>query len=265
MSKMMKVIDSSVTSEYSVRRHDIFVNGKLQTVEFKHGEEMILPYEAAMKFMVDGFTVVDLDTNSALSVPPDQVNRNANIVLNENEVIATYDELTLKSLKVRAVLKRDGETMLDASREEIIEFLKNSAAQVIDDEEILIEDDADQETVTVAPAQIDPVSEPVVQPEGEQEAATVAPAAPEDVVALFGSSVLPSEFLTDSGVVTLGDIVLRAFEQSGLATAAEWNSFVSENQEDAERLMQAEVDKLILVKATTEESSAVQKKSKKGA
>lgn len=68
----------------------------------------------------------------------------------------------------------------------------------------------------------------------------------EDDTTLVGSSVQPSTFkLADGTELQLGDVVRRAYEASGMATAKEWNDLPGETQE---HFIQAEVDKLDLAK-----------------
>ena len=44
-SEYLKVTDSSCTEEAPVRVHEIVVKGEVVPVEFKYGEDKILPFE----------------------------------------------------------------------------------------------------------------------------------------------------------------------------------------------------------------------------
>ena len=123
--KTLKVIDSSCTAEYPVREHHIKIHGEIIPVVFKYGEDKILPYEQALKFVtLAGFTVKD-DCGAALVVPA-VAKDNIKASLPKDEAVANLAELTLSSLILRAGQKPGGEVYLDAGEEDradIIAFL----------------------------------------------------------------------------------------------------------------------------------------------
>ena len=130
--KTMRVIDTSATAECPVREHDIFVGGELRRITFEYGKETFLPEEIAMKFMNDGFIVIDGEKTVDVPKASDLFKAH----LKPNEVIATYEELKLSALKTRAASRIGGERFLTdkkAAEAEIIAFLLD--APVVDDDE----------------------------------------------------------------------------------------------------------------------------------
>jgi len=146
--KALRVIDTSVTEESVVRIHEIFVNGNLETVEFKYGEEKILPFEVGIKFMKDGFIVEEVD-GSKLELPVIATD-NVQAQLKKGECIARFSELTFEALKLRVAQKKDGEIFLEADEDErpaLIDFLNGNVElpkDYIDGKDNLIEDDVEE-------------------------------------------------------------------------------------------------------------------------
>lgn len=146
--KYLAVTDSSATEEVKEREHEIVVGGEIIPVKFKHGEPTILPFEQGVKFMKDGFTVREVDGKD-LKLPPVAAD---NVVqsLKPNECVATYDELTLNALKMRAAQRSGGEIYLDAGEEDkdnLINFMLGTApveAESEDDFEFDPEGDVDE-------------------------------------------------------------------------------------------------------------------------
>lgn len=125
------VIDSSVNEDNPVREHEIIVKGQIIPVVFRLGEPKILPFEHAMKFMKDGFTVKEVNGSdiNLPAVPTDSVSAQ----LAPDETVAKYSELTFSALKLRAAQKSDGDIYLEAKEEdrlEIISFLMGEVPAV---------------------------------------------------------------------------------------------------------------------------------------
>lgn len=121
MSKMFKVIDSSATVDNQTRIHDVLVNGVLQRTTFHYGSPTELPPEVALKFLKDGFIVLD-ETGKPYQTPAvaDAVMESR---LKPGEVIARLEELELDALRLRAAVMPHGETVKDAKKEAVIAFL----------------------------------------------------------------------------------------------------------------------------------------------
>lgn len=118
-----KVIDTSATNEAPTRVHDIFYNGKTERITFKAGEPTELPQGLAMKFNQDGFIVID--ENGETYKPPVAKSEVVTKHLNDGEVVARLDELTIEALMARAALLPGGEKV-KKSKKELVEFLTTS-------------------------------------------------------------------------------------------------------------------------------------------
>lgn len=167
IQKMLRVIDTSCTDEAKTRTHDIIVNGQAVSVTFTHGVDTILPHEQALKFMKDGFRVEELQDGYELRLPPVPMD-NIAASLKPGECVATFEELTVSALKVRAAQKEGGEIYLnadDASKPDLIAFLKGEApasggvmlapekaAEPSEEDTSLIEDDSEDEAGKAADA-----------------------------------------------------------------------------------------------------------------
>jgi len=119
------VVDSSCTAEYPLRKHDIIVEGVIQSVEFKYGEKKILDFEIGVKFLKEGFKVLNLDTETPILSPP-VTDETIRIRIADDEVVAKYEELTETALKMRAALLPDGEALIrdeKTEKEDLILFL----------------------------------------------------------------------------------------------------------------------------------------------
>lgn len=158
--KMFLVIDSSCTAEGKPRIHDILVDGHFERIVFKYGEPTLLPYHKAVKFMLDGFTVKDADTDSTLH-NPSVTDETVRIRIGADEIVAKYEELEMTALKIRAGKMVGGEVYITkkASKAELIAFIKAANAPAIDeDEESLIDDSDDEDGVVL---KIDPEYESI--------------------------------------------------------------------------------------------------------
>ena len=123
-AKFLRVVDSSCTAESPERTHDVFVRGALTRTVFKFGEELILPFEHGIKFMLDGFKVEEAD-GTAMNLPA-VTKESIRETLAADQVVANLSELTLASLKLRAGQKKGGEIYLDAgddARGDLIDFI----------------------------------------------------------------------------------------------------------------------------------------------
>lgn len=137
-NKQLRVIDQSANSECPVRVHDVIVNGQIEKISFEHGRETILPYHIGVKFMQDGFIVMDIESKIEMKCPA-KTDETVRIRINEDEVVARYDELTDSALKLRAAARAGGEKFLidkDVDRNQIITFLKHPQILEIEEEEI---------------------------------------------------------------------------------------------------------------------------------
>lgn len=124
---MFEVIDSSCTDVARVRTHEVRFNGEIKSVTFKYGEKTMLPKPLALKFNKDGFTVLD-DAGDKYQ-PPVSVDALVSSKLQPGEVVARLEELTNPALYTRAIAMVGGEKLpKNAKKEELIEFLKASAA-----------------------------------------------------------------------------------------------------------------------------------------
>lgn len=197
--KFLRVTDSSCTSDAPVRQHTINVRGEEILVTFELGKETILPFEQGVKFMVDGFKVEEVD-GFELHLPT-VAKDSVTAQLAKDECVAKFSELTLTALTLRAAQKPGGEIYLNATEEEkadVVAFMIGEPpAGAIDAEENLIEDEESDD----------------------------------DVSGLIGSSIQPSTFtLRDGTILSLGDIVRAAVENSGL-TNKKWNEADQDTRE----------------------------------
>ena len=123
--KSMLVKDSSCNEICQHRQHTITLNGEQTMVDFYFGKDTILPYEAAMKFAaLDGFEVIDPEGRT-VSIPQAV----ENVIINSDQTIAFYNELTLEALQIRAATKVGGEDFVNSEdRELLIYFIKGIVA-----------------------------------------------------------------------------------------------------------------------------------------
>lgn len=148
--KKVQVIDLSCTAENDHRKHEVIVNGDIVSVDFYHGQPTILSYEIGMKFVKPGFKV--LENGVEYELPAEKPVGGA-LQLQPDEVVAKYTELTLSALQIRAAGRVGGEVFLSSNDEsEIISFLKGEkgasfAADFVDDEENLLDDEDDEDSV----------------------------------------------------------------------------------------------------------------------
>ncbi len=165
-AKFLKVTDSSCTAESPERIHDVFVRGELKRTVFKFGEELILPFEHGIKFMLDGFKVEEADGRT-LNLPA-VTKESVRSELAQDQVIANLSELTIASLKLRAGQKPGGEVFLDAeddARGDLIDFLIGkppAAAEVktVDAEDDLLDHEGDEDETVLPEAGSSPDSSP---------------------------------------------------------------------------------------------------------
>lgn len=200
--RFLDVIDTSASSEYPIRKHDMMVDGEIHTVEFHYGKATTLPYALGARFLQDGFKVSDHDGNPVTA--PAAGNDVINNLLGEDEVVANYSELSIEALQVRALSRVGGELFLgdDIDRAEIVTFLKTAAVDDAEEapepevEEELDEDgetevgnltpkfdEEDEDEVDVGgqpQAPVPPPAEPVVSPVVEPVTAPVDVVAGED-------------------------------------------------------------------------------------
>lgn len=102
-----------------------------------------------------------------------------------------------------------------------------------------------------------PKSDPADASDAAQATSSPTTDGEEDDSCLLGSNVQPATFTLKNGtVITLGEVVNRAHLGSGLASAREWNDLVRNNSEEAERLIQLEVNALDLALDTGEEETS---------
>lgn len=178
-AKFLRVTDSSCTAESPERTHDVFVRGTLTRTIFTLGKEVILPFEHAIKFMIDGFKVEEVDGRT-LNLPA-VTKESIRSELAADQVIAYLSELTLASLKLRAGQKQGGEIFLDAddsARGDLIDFIlgkpPGSAAdepiKTVDGEDDLVDDEGDDDDIT-------PPKKPVAAPQ-PQDPKIVLPTPP---------------------------------------------------------------------------------------
>lgn len=143
--KFYIVKDSSIREDAQERTHVILIDGTFKEIKFKFGEDTVLPEREAMKFLLDGFTVIGTD-----NVPftnPENPPIGSPIVLKSDEVVAKYSELMTESLVIRAAVKPNGEQFLgdDVSREALIAFLSGVSLEQEANEELEIEEDDEGE------------------------------------------------------------------------------------------------------------------------
>jgi len=136
-TKFLEVIDSSAVEFGEERTHDIILNGEIISVTFKFGKKTILPFEQGVKFMKDGFVILDVDGDS-LNIPA-VASDNVSSQIGYDECVAKYSELTFSALKLRAAQKVGGEIYLKSKAgdtKNIISFLSGEAPEtsLIDEE-----------------------------------------------------------------------------------------------------------------------------------
>lgn len=209
-AKFLRVTDSSCTAESPERTHDVFVRGTLTRTIFTLGKEVILPFEHAIKFMIDGFTVEEVDGRT-LNLPA-VTKESIRSELAADQVIAYLSELTLASLKLRAGQKQGGEIFLDAddsARGDLIDFIlgkpPGSAAdeplKTVDGEDDLVDDEGDEDDITppkkpvgdnqpTVPAGKGPVTTPFTDDKNPPAPAKAVQAKPERVSATSGAQEL---------------------------------------------------------------------------
>lgn len=125
-TKMYEVVDSSCTSQYPSRIHDINIEGKIKQVKFAYGDKTLLPFAEAMKFQRDGFEVLD-DKGAAMPRAADTPMEIA-VRLAPDQVIARLSELTADALYARAVTLPGGEKFkANTSKDTLIGFLAEAA------------------------------------------------------------------------------------------------------------------------------------------
>lgn len=127
----LKVFDTSATSEFPVREHDIVFNGVIEKVKFNYGQPTVMPVEKALKFNKDGFIIKGMDDTPYEK--PVQVDNVTQSRLAPGEVVAKLEELTTEALRLRAAVMPNGETVAKAKKEELIEFLKGFGSAVAPD------------------------------------------------------------------------------------------------------------------------------------
>lgn len=110
--KLLRVKDFSCNAICPVREHTIYVHGEKHVVRFEHGKDTVLPFEQGMKFVMDGFSVEEVD-GSKISLPA-VATENVLSSIGADECVAKYSELTLSALKLRAAQRPGGEIYLNA-------------------------------------------------------------------------------------------------------------------------------------------------------
>lgn len=123
-SEQVIVVDSSCTAEFPTRRHDLVIDGEVRSYVFEYGKQMVVPHAVGLKFLRAGFKVLDLNDESEIE-PPRAADPVTQSRLAPDEVIATYDELTLPALKLRAALLPGGEALATNKKDEVIEFIRS--------------------------------------------------------------------------------------------------------------------------------------------
>jgi hypothetical protein len=178
MSRQLKVYDSSATAEAPTRVHEIIVNGELEKITFRRGEATVLEESRALKFLQDGFTV--MDENDTPYTPPVKADEKVSAQLKPGECIARFEELSLEALKIRAAVLPGGEALAKAKKDDVIAFLvsaQNGPAAASDGDvtgEVEMDEDglsAEAQAAAAAAAQ------------NQIPAAPAAPAAPEQTPA----------------------------------------------------------------------------------
>lgn len=178
-AKFLRVTDSSCTAESPERVHDVFIRGVLIRTVFKFGEELVLPFEHGIKFMLDGFKVEETD-GTAVNLPA-VASEIAKATLAVDQVVANLSELTVASLKIRAGQKPGGEVFLDAeddARGDLIDFIIGKPpagvadkVEIIDGQDDLVDHEGDDDGITTIKHQISaptPVIPPFIGYAGEQ-------------------------------------------------------------------------------------------------
>lgn len=110
------------------RRHDITFNGSIRPIIFKNSLATPLPEELAIKLLAaDNFVRVDTDGRELeWKNPPRQIEdlqAGEKLELADTETIADLTELTLDSLRIRAVREKGGEKVKTANKETVVAFL----------------------------------------------------------------------------------------------------------------------------------------------
>lgn len=136
----LRVIDQSATAENPTRVHDVIIDGQIQKITFNHGVATELPYATGLKFMQDGFTVLEHDTDIPLKRPA-ATDETVRFRIGENEIVASYDELTDAAIKLRAASKPTGEKFIvgEFDRKAAITFLKGVAEKEAVSEDVKVE------------------------------------------------------------------------------------------------------------------------------
>jgi hypothetical protein len=122
MAKLF-VEDSNAYPPYSPRIHDVLMDdGSVVPTKFEHGQKVEMDEAIAAKFLKDpAFIVTNADGKRIKPL----TQNDGTAVLDEEEVVATYDELSLDALVVRANATMGGEKITRSKgKAKVIEFLK---------------------------------------------------------------------------------------------------------------------------------------------
>lgn len=124
-AELFDVYDTSAVT--GPRVHDILFEGQVEQITFEPHKPTKMTRERALKFNKDGFTVKDPSGNVFKPVVDEDALLRER--LKPDEVIARYDELSADALRARAVVLVGGEKMADATRDELVAFLKGKKGE----------------------------------------------------------------------------------------------------------------------------------------
>lgn len=134
--KTIWVIDTTATPDSGPRTHHQMVDGLVKPFVFENGKPVEMPREIAHKFLKDpAFIATDKDGRriayKRTPKQPDELGAGEALILDKNETVARFDELTSQALYQRATALVGGERFvrtLDSkpavqARAEMIDFI----------------------------------------------------------------------------------------------------------------------------------------------
>jgi hypothetical protein len=129
----MFVLDLS--AQETERVHELIVNGTIRKFKFQPRIPNPLPRSIAVRFLKsEGFQLTDAQGNplqwSKTPRQPHEMGAGEQISLGENEVIASYEELNIGSLRKRALQFGAPEAAMDWPKDTLVDFIKGKTLEM---------------------------------------------------------------------------------------------------------------------------------------
>lgn len=131
--EFLMVLDTNATDPDRPRVHTIIVDGLPKDIEFARAKSVKLPFSQAVKFLkAEGFIVSDDAGTVYKPTAEGKTTDGSKLVLNPDQCIASYDELTMDALAIRANQRPGGERFKkNSKRPEVIAFLSQGGAEAV--------------------------------------------------------------------------------------------------------------------------------------